>query len=285
MYGKLYVIQMNPNLTQPEIETLVRNWQTRSRDQPLNTHKLKVASARAYLLGAYLSDGHLRWPTAGEPHPVWSGLRDKYFADCISIALHTIGSPHSLRITDKPRFHWNARPKSYRVYERDGGKLGGWLDDVAPDKDCLPYIPRELVRPFVAGLMDGDGGIYRSPKDQYILHYAGDSGFVGDFHVLLRSIGVQVNGSFPIDSQVSLNIESFLKAGLCFAMYRKQRHLVGWCRNVITTAKSRDRADDLRKAAVAKWYLANANHLKAGWSPADERIPTGRMTYQEESNE
>jgi hypothetical protein len=253
---------MKNTINETELRNLISDWKNQQTAQKVHNHKLEVAPAYAYLLGAYLSDGHLHWPAVGAPRPKWSGLRDKYFADCISVALHTIGSPHSYQITDRPEA---VTSKKYVVYEKVGGKLGWWFDDVAPDKDCLPNIPRELVRPLVAGLMDGDGGIHKSKQGQYRLHYSGDCLFVRDFHALLRSLGVRVSGTFPTNSQVFLNIESVLKAGLCFAMYRKQRHLVGWCYKSITNAKDRGWIADLQRADVAKWYLKNANHLKAGW--------------------
>lgn len=269
---------MNPTnaITTSKLEVIVGNWKSRAS-------KLEIPSAYAYLLGAYLSDGHLAWGYS--PNPTWQ-VKDRYFADCIGEALGIIGSPFSFRIGERSQAK---NPRYYTVWERRGGKLGRWFDDVTPDKDCLPWVPRELVRPLVAGLMDGDGGIYLSPKGSYRLHYSGKQGFVEDFFDLLESLGVQVlDYTYHLNFQVSLGIESFLKAGLCFAMPRKQVRLVGWCRQRLKRPQRPGRggwAGWEHRAAVAKWYLKNANHLKGPLVPANERIPTGCMTYSEEDYE
>lgn len=263
-------------ITPSGLKVIVENWKAQTR-------KLEVPSAYAYLLGAHLSDGHLSW-RGQDPHPQWQ-VKDRYFADCIGEALGIIGSPFSFHIGERPKAK---NPRYYTVSERKGGKLGWWFDDVAPDKDCLPWVPRELVRPLVAGLMDGDGGIYLSPKDSYRLHFTGKQRFVEDFFDLLINLGVGINTSrYHLSAHVTLDIKSFLKAGLCFAMPRKQTRLVGWCRRAIRrlTLPGKGREGWKHQAAVAKWYLKNANHLKGPLVPASERIPTGYKTYPRENYE
>jgi len=138
--------------------------------------------ALAYLLGAYLSDGCLLWDLT-DPHPIWE-VKDEPFAFCLSGALTTLGSPCSLR-------YYSPRG-TYRVRERADGNLGAWFCKVSgTDKERLPKTPRELVRPLVAGLMDGDGSIYKV-EGGYALHFAGTKSFVSDFRGLLEGEGVRV---------------------------------------------------------------------------------------------
>lgn len=152
-----------------------------------NVRFIDMRSELAYLLGAYLSDGCLVWGQyTKDPHPKWI-IKDESFADCISIALAKVGSPHSCyRRASKSEF-----PRSYwHVAELSGGKLGRWLHRVSPEKERLPEIPKDLARPLIAGLMDGDGYISARAREggggNVRMGYCGERDFVPDFYKLME---------------------------------------------------------------------------------------------------
>ena len=225
------------------------------RDIPID---IRRASA-AYLLGAFLSDGHLSWP-GRDPHPTWN-IRDEPFAVTISAALSNLGCPHDLRKTNRREAH---HKDAWNVREKAAGRFGTWLRKVTFNKDRLPKIPSELVRPLVAGLMDGDGSMGGTPaeKGHFKLSYSGGAGFVLDFRELLGNLGIR-QGKLIDKSESnprggyrsscyywSINIEDYLAQGLTFAMPRKRRRLVQWCNMTIRSNRS-----PLRKPAIAKWWL------------------------------
>jgi len=237
--------------------------------------KVEEQSALAYLLGAYLSDGSLSINedlTAAKAH--WGGIKDEYFIDCIGIALTKIGVPYSFG--DRAKFQGTYR-RRFRIRERKNKKeLGNWLWEVSGEKkEILPKIPRELVRPLVAGLMDGDGGAYLSPRGGVTLHYTGKAGFVQDFRTLLTSLGIRISSQGTKNHQFCINREDFLREGLCFAMPRKQALLVLWCKKVIKSNRCS------RKVAIAKWYLREANHLGGNFAMYTTAIPTGTKRFPE----
>jgi hypothetical protein len=227
----------------------------------------------AYLLGAYLSDG---WMTCtgwrSVRHTVWQ-IKDQPFADCISIALSRLGISHTYR-------DGRTRGRLITVYERVGNWLGDWLHKVTPNKDRLPYVPRELVRPLTAGLMDGDGSIGARPGFQ--LSFAGGKPFAMDFRKLLFELSVK-QGKIQRSGcpRWTINVESFLAAGLCFAMPRKQQRLAQWCRDRIYTERvpheplqvQGGRKAVKRRASTARWWMENVYSRE--WSNA---IPSGSVS-------
>lgn len=233
--------------------------------------------ALAYLLGAYLSDGSPNWDRT-DLNPVWY-VTDRSFADCIVAALDLVGTPHSLL----PLKCSPPRKDKWRVAALARNELGNWLCSVSgAEKEKLPKIPDELVRPLVAGLMDGDGCVSRDSAG-FRLSYSGSKGFVSDFHDLLSSCGVRP-GKYG-GQQFGINLESFLATGLNFAMPRKQDCLASWCYQVTKTATRRGNSDDLRRAAVAKWWMQNVYNSLLGSDPADGRYYiarlAGRRTFEE----
>ena len=227
-----------------------------------------IRSEEAYLLGAYLSDGHLRWDL-NSPHPVWN-VSDEPFADCISIALSKVNSPHAFR---QYFYTWKLRKRYWQVEEYAKGRFGLWLAGIAPEKNYLPKVPKKSVRSLIAGLMDGDGSFGLGG-----LSFAGSKGFVLDFYTLLQSLGVKV--SEKIGRQGScyywyINVETYLAAGLNFAMPRKQARLACWCNKIHRRALLRGRSDDLRKASIAKWWMREV-YSRAILVP----IPTEYYTFK-----
>lgn len=214
----------------------------------------------AYLLGAYLSDGTL-YRNCREPHPKWE-VTDESFASCISVALSGIGSLHFFR-RYAPRRRCSKERPCWVVYEHASGVLGRWLDKVTPNKDCLPLVPRELVRPLVAGLMDGDGcvsKITREGHQYYHIGFCGSKGFVLDFRALLKGLGIKQGSLRCRKGDVThsplwrwgINIESFLAAGLNFALPRKQERLALWCGQAAGSSQSHWYP---QKVAIAKWWM------------------------------
>lgn len=195
---------------------------------PVRRRSMDVNSALAYLLGAYLSDGTLNW-SGSTPRVGWQ-VKDRAFADCIALALSTVGSPYHYG-----RRNWKLEGELlpyYFVKEKAGGKLGLWLNRVSPEKSCLPKVPKDLVCPLVAGLMDGDGSISVSKgsiAEKFRLSYSGSMGFVKDFRELFSFLGVRI-GKVEWDTlKWRINLQDYLKVGLCFAMPRKQVRLALYC--------------------------------------------------------
>lgn len=216
---------------------------------------MNLASSRtsaAYLLGAYLSDGTLSYE-GRYPHPKWQ-IVDEPFADQIVAALEGVGSSCSKRWRAPRQLGWQA---VWVVGEKAAGQMGCWMRRVVPEKRTLPVIPKDLVPPLIAGLMDGDGCISvqlseRGTKE-YTLYFVGNDGFLPKVRELLAALRVKqgkVRSNGDNCLRWTINIEGFLAAGLYFTIPRKQERLAQWCHKVIDSGYG-------QKALVASWWLQN----------------------------
>lgn len=197
--------------------------------------------AYAYLMGVYLSDGHIRTRSGS------FGLRvtDEEFRDTAAEALNLVGAKFSLGARQPGS---RAGPVTGKVYdckyvyqlrEKSPYRVGRRLERVFPGgRDHLPSIPDDLARELVAGVMDGDRSISthkrrrRSGRIRYQLKVCGYSGYLGDLRDLFAKHGVLMHYR-PGKLGHSINLRSFVAAGFYFRMPRKQALVEAYRREVM----------------------------------------------------
>lgn len=190
---------------------------------------------KAYLLGVYLGDGCCSKFTRHYCFTIISEDRD--------VIERTNGIVNSLLNKNYPLSYLT--PNKTKLY-----KFRSWNKNLfeilifeTANKTKIPQTiinsKVEIIREFVAGLMDTDGyisnGINKFGQQRFSLGFINSGEWLDQFIVLLRQLGVKV-GKKTLKKkyrstnekdcyQININLRSFVNSGLYFNCRRKQQTL------------------------------------------------------------
>lgn len=207
--------------------------------QLMDTVEKKMA--KAYLLGAYLGDGHARWiDNDGSPNYTFlMPSTDRDLLDKVSQCIYRIFPYLKNRIIIDNR-------DTYEMLRCHSKDLAHFLRSHTDVKKRLPRCSDPMLfREFVAGLMDTDGWITEHnavrPKwsgKVWQMGFATTLPWYRLFNKLLQQAGVILGKSTvvwkPKDVEWAdcyrtyFNIASFVNAGFYFSIERKQQRLRNW---------------------------------------------------------
>ncbi len=198
--------------------------------------------AEAYLLGAYLGDGHCQVRTVRRPfnYQFMMPSTDPDLLVKVRSCIHQCFPQSADRVSIK-KYHANDRAEHLFCGSKD---LCLFLRSRCDVKNRLPLFPNvTLFREFVAGLMDTDGWIAESILpygSRWSIGFATTSLWHDSFKRLLQHYGVKVGKTLikncdknpnwkPLYS-VTFNKDSFVDAGFYFSIQRKCERLQNWQR-------------------------------------------------------
>lgn len=218
-----------------------------------------LSKEMAYLFGVYLTDGSIS-------NNGWNGYKFQLKSIDNDFVDHTLGCIKKLIPT------CSANVKKYPVKERtwkDGtvstcqdqysigvgfNLLGKFFKETTGDKHHIPYLIWDasliIKKWFIAGVMDGDGWISKTPRKDYKKEWNGplgnfqyrigmggvEDGWIYEFEELLHKIGVETlkreriisdkrGGRKPM-VRFGIKLKSFISHGLFFTIKRKQERII-----------------------------------------------------------
>lgn len=203
----------------------------------------------AYLLGVYLTDGSI---SKQESFTFSLKAIDRDFVENTLRAYKAINPQCTASVYEQaPRTrYWDdgrvSKTQIQYCINVGFAKYGARFKEWTGDKHHLPTIiwnaPLQVKRWFIAGIMDGDGWISKTPRpipskrSQYRLGIGGiKDGWVWEFEKLLQKMGVKTcKPEICVDKRktpfvrFSINNESFTSNGLFFTILRKQNRLLDY---------------------------------------------------------
>ena len=210
--------------------------------------------AEAYLLGAYLGDGHCQWEVSDPRHHVYQFVQPSIDTDLLQKvrdSIHTCFPFLNERVVIEPD-----KDKPHRWILRCSSKdLCQFLRSRCDIKKRLPVISGSmLLKEFVAGLMDTDGWITQHyarrqkpyPWEGWVwqMGFATTSPWYQDVRELFKRSGVVLGkegkvhkpkhkeGIWADCANVYINIASFVDAGFYFSIARKCERIQNWQQHV-----------------------------------------------------
>jgi hypothetical protein len=204
---------------------------------------MSVRLARAYLLGVYIGDGHAQWTVSDIAHPVYQFVVPSMDLDLLSKTQRCIKRAFPelrgrIRISTEPRA--NGKGVLFRLVCHSK-RLCRFLIKKTDKKMRLPIFKKpELLKEFVAGLMDTDGWITEHGpvgKARYQMGFATTLPWTETLRKVFQQNGISVgsiqqqqryNDNWNHCYRMYLNISTFVDAGFYFSIARKQSRIKRW---------------------------------------------------------
>lgn len=213
----------------------------------------RLVPAYPYLLGVYLSDGHIymdKNPKRGN-YQFKLNTIDKDFAENVVKALEvTSGKKTPIFLRENHHSSFKGKPQWYlRHY---GKEFCMKLKNDTANKSKLPKMvnwTREDKLALIAGIMDGDGYCQKGKprgRTQYQVGITWKNIELDSLRRLMQSLGMKVGSirhseiTDSIKKRMTINVRSFIDSGGYFTITRKQSRLIDYTRAPIGTTEGED---------------------------------------------